>query len=132
MSSKKRIGTIVVLAALVVTTGFMIYAAGPWTGQSAQSASSSGWFLVLMVAWAALPYLGALLLVHKSRGLPTLFSVAAAIVICLAGPGLVVAALAGAGGAQAGLGFVVLPFLQWMGLGAVGIASIVGSRMRAT
>jgi hypothetical protein len=129
----RQLGSLVALVSLAVTVGFVIYAAQPWVEREPAVVSGSGVFLVLLSVWAASPYIGALLMVRRIRksGTAERIEVILLALVCLLGPALVVEATMGRGGAQGGLGFVFLPFLQWVGVGVIAAVFAVVRRRRA-
>jgi hypothetical protein len=129
----RQLGSLIALASLAVTMGFMIYATQPWDGRGSELVPSSAGPLALLFVWAASPYIGALLVVPRIRNYNATERVELVLLAlaCLAGPVMVVAAAAGMGGAQAGLGFLFLPFLQWFALAAIAAVFAVVRRRRA-
>jgi hypothetical protein len=129
----KLIGILFVSVALALTVGFIIWP-GQYTGAHERGAATRvDLFLVLMAVWAGSPYVGTLFVMRSIRGWSIAERIAFALTLlaCAFGPVLVVATLLRMGGAQGGLGFLFLPFLQWVVVGAMAIFLFVVRHRRS-
>jgi hypothetical protein len=128
----RQIGSLAVMVILAVMVGFLIYA-GQFSGvHRSGSATKGDMSFVLLSIWVASPYIGAFLVMRRIREWRVAERIASAaiLLICAFGPALVVATVMRFGGAQGGLGFLYLPFLQWIAVGATAVVLAMVSQRR--
>ena len=108
------------IAAGVVTLAVGIYMAQPWGDNYAYQSLGDYVVLLIMLSWATAPYL---YIFHHARraSLPeaaAISNIVAALVVCVGGIYLMVDAGFINIDAQGGLILIVLPFYQWLFIGA--------------